>query len=159
MYGYEVEIYVQDENEPHVSSGVYSLMQNKWEITPSREQFRLDFENIRRKAMKIMYVIDKVEQFFENGEDDEAYIFSSKTKEKIRKFRRCGLESGGLFSSENLAFKALRRNGYLKKLSNLHTKSYDRLMSIKERYIKRWNSFKKGKSTKFHSFSTKKYQI
>jgi hypothetical protein len=46
--------------------------------------------------------------------------------------RKCGLEKGGEFSVENLAFKVLRRNGYLEKLSNIKTKSYDKLMSLEE---------------------------
>ena len=30
LKGYEVELYIQDSNEPHVSSGIYSLMENRW---------------------------------------------------------------------------------------------------------------------------------
>jgi hypothetical protein len=46
--------------------------------------------------------------------------------------RKSGLESGGAFSVENLAFKVLRRNGYLKKLNDLKLMSYDKMQSIEE---------------------------
>ena len=52
-----------------------------------------------------------------------------KLKEKIRKFRKAGLDRAGEFSSENIAFKALRRNNYLENLSNLKHMAYDKLMS------------------------------
>jgi len=51
-------------------------------------------------------------------------------KERIRKFRQAGLEKGGQYSVENLAFKLLRRNDYLQKLSSLKILSYDSLMSV-----------------------------
>jgi hypothetical protein len=40
-------------------------------------------------------------------------------KDKIKKFRQSGLESGGEYSYENLTFKLLRRNGYIEKLLNV----------------------------------------
>ena len=55
---------------------------------------------------------------------------AEKIRDKIRKFRQSGLETGGVFSVENLAFKVLRRNGYLQKLSSARIMSYDKTMSI-----------------------------
>ena len=46
--------------------------------------------------------------------------------------RKSGLETGGAFSIENLAFKVLRRSDYLKKLNDLKLMSYDKLQSIEE---------------------------
>ena len=53
-----------------------------------------------------------------------------KLRDKIRRFRQAGLETGGAYSVENLTFKVLRRNEYLKKLSSLRILSYDHLMSL-----------------------------
>ena len=39
----------------------------------------------------------------------------------------------GEYSVENLAFKTLRRNGYLEKLSNAKTDAYDKMMSIEDK--------------------------
>ena len=45
--------------------------------------------------------------------------------------RQAGLDSSqGIYSVKNIAFKVLRRNGYLEKLSNVKTQSYDRVMSL-----------------------------
>ena len=68
------------------------------------------------------------------GEDkyDEAYERAIKIRNKIKKFRKAGLESAGEYSVENLAFKTLRNNGYLGELSNLKREAYDAMMSLKE---------------------------
>lgn len=36
LKGFEVEVYVQDDKEPHTSSGVYSLMNNQWVKEPEK---------------------------------------------------------------------------------------------------------------------------
>jgi|TARA_B100000287_G_C20661730_1_gene790366 predicted nucleotidyltransferase len=141
---FEVEIYVQDSNEPHVSTGVYSVLHNSWLIKPSRETFEIDAEDTKKKALKFMDMIDSLEDLFNDKKYDESYDFSKKLKKKIKKFRQCGLEKGGQYSAENLAFKVLRRNGYLGKLSGLATDSYDKMMSILENLDKKWHTFCKN---------------
>jgi hypothetical protein len=44
--------------------------------------------------------------------------------------RSSGLSDGGIYSTENLAFKILRNSGILEKLSNLKHLAYDRKMSF-----------------------------
>jgi hypothetical protein len=51
-------------------------------------------------------------------------------KDRIKKLRSSGLQQGGEFSIENLAFKALRNLGYLEKLSNYMKNIEDRDLSI-----------------------------
>ena len=46
-------------------------------------------------------------------------ILLQKVKDKLKRFRSCGLEKGGEYSVENLTFKFLRRNGYIRKLIDL----------------------------------------
>ena len=53
--------------------------------------------------------------------------------EKIKRYRKSGLEAGGIYSVENLVFKVLRRNDYLKKLSSIKTLAYDSSMSLNEK--------------------------
>ena len=74
--------------------------------------------------------IDEVLELFMNKEYEKALDEAEKVRLKIRKFRQSGLEKGGIFSVENLAFKVLRRNGYLQKLSSARIMSYDKTMSI-----------------------------
>ena len=52
------------------------------------------------------------------GNESEIKKYADKLKAKIRKMRKTGLETIGAYSVENLAFKVLRRNDYLGKLSD-----------------------------------------
>jgi hypothetical protein len=88
-----------------------------------------------------MSLIGGVEKLFNHQKYDESHTFAKKIREKIKKFRSCGLEKGGIFSEENLAFKILRRNGSLEKLASLFTNSYDEMMSLKEQFSKKWQKF------------------
>ena len=36
IFGFPIEVYVQDKNEPHASTGVYSLEKNEWKVKPQR---------------------------------------------------------------------------------------------------------------------------
>ena len=49
LKGYDVEIVRM--NEGHKSSGVYSVMDDKWNIKPNKYDDSIDFESARRKEM------------------------------------------------------------------------------------------------------------
>ena len=53
-----------------------------------------------------------------------------KLKNKLKKFRSAGLEKGGEYSYENLTFKFLRRNGYIKKLFELKNRLLDTSLTL-----------------------------
>jgi hypothetical protein len=127
--GYEVEVYVQDENEPHTSTGVYSVMNDEWLTEPDRVEAKLQWEDITKKAEGLMDQIDRAKELYKKKKYMDSLQYIDKLKEKIRKFRKAGLDRAGEFSSENIAFKVLRRNGYLETLSSLKHMAYDRLMS------------------------------
>jgi hypothetical protein len=127
--GHDVEIYIQDKNEPHYSTGVYSLNQGEWIDKPSREEPKLDLEAAQNKAEQISKDVDNLERF----EAEKKYEMSISLKDKIKKMRQIGLESDGVYSVENLAFKLLRRSGTLEKLSNMKNDAYDEMYSIDEK--------------------------
>ena len=131
---YEVEIYVEDKGEEHISTGIYSITNDKWiiETGPQEQVFEIDEPNIKKKAASMMTQIEIAE-----GELDEdpqkAYNMSERLKEKIRDMRNSGLKTAqGQYSIENIAFKVLRRTNYLERLSKLKTKSYDKMMSMEQ---------------------------
>tara|TARA_R110000824_G_scaffold269020_1_gene457586 strand:+ start:722 stop:1492 length:771 start_codon:yes stop_codon:yes gene_type:complete len=130
VFGYEVEIYVQDKREPHISTGVYSVMKDSWILKPRPQELDVDWEEVKRKAEFIARRVEDVYELFKYKKYREAYRASNKLKVKLRKFRKCGLEHGGQYSTENLAFKLLRRSDYLGKLSSLKVTSYDKMMSM-----------------------------
>ena len=58
--GHDVELYVQDESEPHHSTGVYSLLSNKWIEKPRKITVEVDIDEVKRKAHLMMRRIDHV---------------------------------------------------------------------------------------------------
>tara|TARA_Y100001938_G_scaffold66940_1_gene92922 strand:+ start:447 stop:1301 length:855 start_codon:yes stop_codon:yes gene_type:complete len=130
--GYEVEIYVQDVNDPHEAQGLYSVLNNEWIKKPVLDKQDFDKDNVKKKAAGLMDQIDRLQPLIDDGKYEEAEKYADKLKEKIRKMRKTGLETVGAYSVENLAFKVLRRNDYLGKLSDAKREAYDKMQSIKE---------------------------
>ena len=130
--GYEVEIYVQDINDPHEAQGLYSVSTGERLKKPTFESKDFDKDNIRKKAASLMDQVDRVERLIDDGKYEEAEKYADKLKEKIRKMRKSGLETIGAYSVENLAFKVLRRTDYLEKLSGAKRKAYDSMLSLKQ---------------------------
>jgi len=125
--GYDVELYVQDVNEEHVSSGVYSILHNKWLVEPERNSPNIDDRKILEKGEGYAKKIDKLVKL---GQKQDVTSEIDALRKKIKEFRQCGLESGGEYSYENLTFKLLRRNGYIEKLIKLKTNITDKKLSI-----------------------------
>ena len=67
-------------------------------------------------------------KYSESGEDVTNEVI--KLKDKIKKFRQSGLDSGGEYSYENLTFKLLRRNGYIEKLMNIKSELRNKKLSL-----------------------------
>ena len=132
LKGFEVEIYVQDTNEPHYSAGVYSLMENRWLQRPTRSRINVDYQTVKEKAARIMDEIDDAYDMFAEKDFLQAKQSGDAIMERLRRYRKAGLEGGGIYSVENLVFKVLRRNDYLEKLSNIRTDSYDGLMGVNQ---------------------------
>jgi len=125
--GYEVELYSQNSSEKHVASGQFSLLNNKWIKKPTKENFVPDEELIKTKSSDIMSKIDDMEGDFENNYNYEVLSEKvSKIWKKVKDNRQGGLDKDGEFSIENLVFKLLRRNGYIKKLIDLKSSVYDK---------------------------------
>jgi hypothetical protein len=110
IYGLPVEVYSQDEKEPHVATGVYSILNDEWIVKPKYQPPTVDEMSVLTKTKQFVNEIDKMIEANADYED------AVKLKDKLGRYRRAGLQSGGEFSVENLVFKELRRNGYLGKL-------------------------------------------
>jgi hypothetical protein len=132
IFGYEVELYLEDEAESHFSSGVYTLLFDEWAIEPKKQDVSIDKKTIESKAKQWMRIIDGVVNNIEDEDPEEIKSIVKKYKEKLKNFRNCGLEKGGEMSIENLVFKLLRRNGYIEKLYELPTEIIDKKLSMKQ---------------------------
>lgn len=130
IFGYEVELYVQDSNEAHFSSGVYSVLFDEWSNKPKKENVKIDKNLIREKSKQWMEIIDTALDAASDVTADDAREILKKCKDKLKKYRTCGLEKEGEYSDENLVFKVLRRNGYIEKLMNFENDVVDKELSI-----------------------------
>jgi hypothetical protein len=128
--GYDVELYVQDVNEEHVSSGVYSILHNKWVVEPEQKNPNIDDRMILQKGEEYIKKIDKIIEKGNKGVDVLNDIENIRTK--IKSFRQSGLDLGGEYSYENLTFKLLRRNGYIGKLLKLKITLTDKKLSVEQ---------------------------
>lgn len=132
LFGYETELYVEGEEDAHFSTGVYSLLYDDWQNKPKKGDVKIDKPTVERKAKQWMEIIDGVLENIKDEDVDVAKSLIEKYKEKLRKFRTCGLQKNGEYSSENLVFKILRRNGYLEKLRNSSNEILDKKLSMKQ---------------------------
>lgn len=131
IYGFDVELYVQDIAEEHVSTGVYSILKNKWIIKPEKKRINVDNINVKLKSNRIMDNIDDLYDEMKKTKNYENIVTKAdKIKDKIKKMRQAGLDRAGEFSVENMVFKVLRRNGMLERLSDIKTVAYDKLVSL-----------------------------
>ena len=141
IFGHEVEIYVQDSNEEHHSSGIYSIKNDEWIVVPEHELPEVDASMVMRKVNSFSDMVERVEDLYDDKNYQEARTFSLKLAEKIKKFRQSGLEERGEYSYENLAFKYLRNSGIIKSLFNVRNRSYDKMMSLDGDYTKKFKIF------------------
>ena len=128
--GHEVEIYVQDEHEPHISTGVYSLLNDEWLVKPKKIKPELDRRTALKKMRHFAREIDKLSAVFDSGNAQEAFEMATRLKNKLKRMRQSGLDSTGIYSPENLAFKMLRRSGDIEQLFAIYTHAYDHIHSL-----------------------------
>ncbi len=132
MAGYEVEIYFQDSEEPHISTGLYSVQDDRWIRKPRKETIYLDYANMEKKARDLSDRITEIEKMMNKEDLDIVLDAIDRLRAKIRNMRQTGLEKTGQYSVENLAFKVLRRSGELDRLADLKAKAYDETLSLPE---------------------------
>ena len=136
IYGFPVEMYVEDVNNENPNSGIYSLEKNKWIVEPTDFQdAKLNEKYIKEKSARIMTFIDDVEETLENEKDNHKLeTLSKKVKnifDKLHKQRKESLEKSGEMGTYNIIWKVLRRTGYLDKIWEIINTIYNKVNSIK----------------------------
>ena len=122
---YDVELYVQDTAQPHVSLGDYSVLRDEWNKHPIKRRENLDTDATKLKFEKLAALAIRALRS-KDLEKVENVIAT------IKKYRQAGLDEHGEFGPENLAFKALRTQGLIKKLFDLRNKLHADAFSIAE---------------------------
>jgi hypothetical protein len=134
--GYDTELYLQSEDEPHDSSGLFSLLNNEWIKTPVFSPPSIDEMDMKKKYDSISEEIDKLHTKLRNLSDlpsnaKALYKRCLKLKDKIQKMRKESLSRAGEMSIGNLVFKKLRNEGYIEKLIDTISRSYDKIYAEK----------------------------
>jgi hypothetical protein len=132
IYGFPVEIFIEDKNVPMNDKGIYSLLKNKWLHEPtkiSREKINLD-------DIKSLYIKYKrtIRDLLKTDDINEYNKFS----DDLAAFRKKGLSSEkGEYSDENIVFKLLRKYKKLDLVTNRKNNLLRRKYTLKENYIPR----------------------
>ena len=138
IFGFPIEVFVQDTNAEHTSTGVYSLDKDKWIREPERSKLSTAKVNKSLIKNKVADYIDKIEKLltiYKEAEGDyEVRKVSEKAKalfDKIKSERKGGLNGKDVeITNGNIIFKSLRRLGYIEKITNLMSDTYDKLNSL-----------------------------
>jgi hypothetical protein len=122
-----VELYIQDSNQPVVSLGEYSLLNDKWLRIPTKRRANFDQNATKSKYEKLKSLADRALL-----SHDLAKV--KRSIDKIKRYRQAGLEKAGEFGPENLAYKMLRTQNYIKKLYELRDKLHSEKLSFETMY-------------------------
>jgi len=123
--GHEVELYVEDKDAKNVSEGTYSVLDNRWLRVPEYRKPSIDDAAVSAKARDLMTQINRA---IKAGSVEDI----QRLQDKIKTMRQAGLDKGGEFSTENLAFKIVRNKGYLDKLYKNKNSKFDQELSLDE---------------------------
>lgn len=139
IYGFPIEVYVQDVHETHNSGGIYSLEKNEWVVEPEKEKLSLNSTNqdkVKKEVSKYTKKIEALEKRSKTMKGDEyksrkVMEDAQKLFDELKRKRSKGLSKrNSELSDENLIFKCLRRLGYLDRLCNIIDNGYDAFNSL-----------------------------
>ena len=139
IYGFPVEVFVQDVNKKHTSSGVYSLEKDKWLTEPERDKLakkKVNKTQIKNKVSEYTKKIDKLADELKKSEGNEYKLrkiseIAEKLFDELKNLRRGDLSNADNEINEgNIIFKCLRRLGYIEKINDIISKGYNRLNSL-----------------------------
>jgi hypothetical protein len=121
--GLPVECYVQGEDEPHHSTGVYSIVKQQWLVKPKKSKPKIDDAAVEAKKDSLRHDIETALLSKEiNG--------LRSVKQRVTKMRQAGLERAGEWSVENLVFKILRNLGVIDELTDKIRELEDQELSL-----------------------------
>ena len=123
--GVPIELYVQDSNQPHVSLGEYSLLNKDWIKFPVKKKANFDQANTKAKYEKLGELIELALRS-ESLEDIEHVL------DIVKRYRKAGLTKTGEFGPENLAFKALRKQGLIQQLWDKKQELHSKKLSLED---------------------------
>ncbi len=132
LYDIPLELFVEVEDSPRVSNGVYSVKKNKWVKKPVVE----DIPEYDKEVLEEL--VDKWEKKCKDLIDDIKADKLNDEKKVVKmlediyeKLRKKGIAKGE-YSIENLTFKELRNKGYLDQLKDYRNELVSKRLSLEE---------------------------
>lgn len=122
--GHEVEMYIEDVNQPPISGGVYSLLDDKWIKVPSYNPPDINDSALNHKVEDLIKLINNTILHADDADDLD------RLSNKLRKYRQTGLDTNGEYSLENLAYKIIRNLGFMDKLYKTYNKELDTALGL-----------------------------
>lgn len=123
--GLPVECYVQGEDEPHHSTGVYSIDDRSWLIEPKKVKPDIDDAAVEAKKDSVMHDIE-IALLSKDIKKLQA------VKERVTTMRKSGLERAGEWSVENIVFKILRNLGIIDQITEKIRELEDSELSLEQ---------------------------
>lgn len=121
--GIDVEIYPQDSSEEHVSSGIYSIDQERWIVKP--EKFQKE-PNLKSANKKFQMLKREISSAIESKDLKNV----ERLLKKLRDMRKSALNKSGEMSVENIAYKMLRSEDLIQKMYDLKFNLYGDSISL-----------------------------
>lgn len=123
--GFPVEVSPQGTSETHESTGIYSLKGKQWVRKPkAMTDPQVDHDEVKRTLDELTKEINRLIREKASSKDVEKF------RDDLKKRRKTGLKKRGELDVDNLAFKALRKAGFIDKLYQYELDAMSRELSL-----------------------------
>ena len=122
--GVPVELYIEDEDKPAVSNGVFSVTENRWIKYPLRRT--------PHNASELSTIDDSKEwvQVITQAEENATAKEIKALIDRMYAMRKDSIADSGEYGRGNLIFKYLRDNGYVDRIKNALDKAVSKELSV-----------------------------
>ena len=120
--GIPVELYVEDSNQPAVSS-TYSVLKDTWISKPEMPDAEFQEEEVKR----IVLIWERV---IKGAMATNSLTLLTHVKDLLSQYRKTGLSKSGEYGVPNLVFKSLRNDGMISALMEKIGDLKDRRLSL-----------------------------
>lgn len=134
IYGFPVEMYVQDVSVETNSNGIYSILYGRWQKIPKSRDGIKDRELIKTTAAKCINLINKYEELAHQTRSipfaEMLIEETDKIYDQVVRARKFAIAKDGEQAAGNIIFKVLRRSGHIQKMKDIKTYLYDKINSL-----------------------------
>ena len=124
LYGLPIELTVEDDSNRATSNGMYSLTKGEWIKKPKKvKEETVDTD----KAAKISGIWKQRIKNALQGNNDSDDL--DRLKDDLKAMRKKALKADGEFADGNIAFKDLRKTGFVDKIKDARDAKFEKELS------------------------------